>query len=235
MVRNKEELVEAANAWLDVAQNDIRKHAIAFMESTGVDAETLADILDTDVEIVNGMIEGTCDIPMSVFAKILIATNNCIVIVPADEMPRHGGMTPRGQRPMGGMRPQMPRVGGGFTSTATPRHTEETRQRPSQPARDARGRFIPRQQPNTERMPNGFPMPNPNGQLPPPEEFMRNMPRTPWGFPTPTNNEPRMEEDAPTPRREDASPEDKLAKKLARALRDAPELANLFQRIIDED
>lgn len=226
MVRNKEELVEAANAWLEVAQNDIRKHAIAFMESTNIDTETLADILDVDVEVVEDMVDGVCDIPMSVFAKILIATNHAIMIAPVEALAKGG---------FGNGAPRMPMR---EEVRRQPRQRTTTETRPSQP-RDRFGRFTStatnHDTPTNERAPrrpNGFPMPNPNGQLPSPEEFMQQF-ENPFSMP---NGEPIPRREVTRANRDvETSEEDALAVKLARALRANPEMVNLLRSLTDED
>lgn len=232
MVRTKEELIAATNAWLEVAENDIRKHALAFMEATNIDVETLADILDVDVDLVEDILEGNADIPMSVFAKMLIATNHAIVLMPVEELakkaPRMQGMpTPQEETPTRN-RPARPEASIG-TRTPQPRDrfgrfvsTNNERQNSEMP----RPMDFPNPSPNM-----GFPMPNPNGQLPPPEEFMRN-----FGNPFGQQEVP----DAPRPTRQRraqtaASTEDDLAVKLARALRANPELTNLLRSLAEED
>ena len=230
MVRNKRELIDAASAWLSVAQDDIRKHANAFIEKANINEEMLADILDTDIETIENMLNGTADLPMSVFAKILIATNHAIIITPVEAlppMPNGRGMN------RGRMEPQRPFDG---ETTETPRR---------QPMRDHRGRFVSQRDAEARMRempipPFGYPMPNPDGQLPTPEEFMRQM-ENDRGCMTNTNHfdcdfdcgeqeipdQPRLENGG-----DDA--EDEIARRLARALRNNPEVNNLLRSIIGD-
>lgn len=213
MVRNKAQLVEAANAWLQVARKDIARQARAFMHNARINEATLANILDTNVPTIQRMLNADGDISLSLFAKMLIATNNVIIITPADARPPMGGM------PMPGMPIPM--------DTPTPRRRPQPRQEEEatpMPARDARGRFIPRAQQQ--------PVPHEDIDFPMPEDFF---------------DDEEFEEDSalelaaqPTPEADvdeapDADVDDATEARIARitaALRRNPELRSLLQDLV---
>ena len=224
MINSKRQLIEVSNEWLNVARNDVRKHMMGFMRHFNMNAEQVADALDADVDLINGIINGTCEIPMSLFAKILIATGHIITIAPVQAMQNMA-------RPM---------------PTPTPR-TCGRRPMP-QPMRDARGRFAsPNVQPRPFAAPlppmdgptpmmGGFPRPNPNGQLPTPEELFEQFgmeaeqPMDGDGF---VQQENFDAPDAPA----EANTEDDaaaIASRLASVLRENPELRNIFKTMMGE-
>ncbi len=225
MVRNKAELISVSNQWIATAKEEIRKHAAAFMQRTGASLEDFASILDIDVNMANAILNGHADIPLSVFAKILVGTGHIIVITPEAQMPRMGAVPQR----------------------------RGSRRVPQQPARDAQGRFTRRGMPMPpmnggypmpQGMPmpmgapyGGYPIPNPNGQMPSPEEVFENA--MPQGFdmqPTPQMPmpmEPVEEETAVDAVAPEANDDELTA--LAHALLQNPEIANLLKGLLNAE
>ena len=127
MVRNKRELLAAASEWVNHAKDDIRHSLTQFMDRVGADENRMADILGTSVAEIHSILNGTGDVTLSTFAKLLIATDNAIEIKPVaavmgdmprggfpspeqmqEEVARRGGSTCVGEMPM----PPMPPMGG---------------------------------------------------------------------------------------------------------------------------
>lgn len=166
MVRNKTELLNAYNEWMGVAVQDLRKHIGAFMERTNADVNTLANILEEDPNVLQALLTGQATtIPMSLFGKLLIATGHVICIMPEGQMPQGGHMRPPQQQ----MRPQRPNFGPHPMHMCPPmtppmgtmpyglRHPEDPARQPMTPPMGAPF--------------GGYPRPNPNGQLPNPEDM----------------------------------------------------------------
>ena len=184
-VRNKTQLLNAYNAWMGVAAEDLRRHLNAFAQKVNVPIETVAEMIDEDPRILVAISEGRqVNIPLSLFAKLLIATGHSIAIVPAEAMPQQAQapmnpMSVRGGQPTipqnqcqgtgldDGIAGQCQRTGldhgfGGGRPARRPRPM-----RPNMPpiGMTPMGGFA--------GMPQGmpYPMPNPNGVLPSPEEL----------------------------------------------------------------
>lgn len=218
MVRNKTELVSAAQEWTNIAKRDIQKKLMQFMRITNLPVERVASLLDVDINTVNRMIEGTLDIPMSLFAKILISTGHAIQIVPEVELAK----------------------------AQCKCHQNAIQHRG--PARGADGRFVSRGQmpipngypmpprgefPPFGAMPEGYPMP-PQGNfdgfnMPAPEEVFGNGNVPPMVNPTQQVNAPVQE--APTTQ---APNNDAAVEALFEAVRNNPQLAGMFGAVLDK-
>ena len=112
MVKNKAELLQASNEWMVTAGKDLQKHLKAFIALVrrvrGVDLpiETVSRMFDENPRTIEAVLNGQiANVPMSLFAKLLIASNHAIQIVPVNQTPlpamgrvaRHMGM-PHPQR-----------------------------------------------------------------------------------------------------------------------------------------
>lgn len=94
MIKNKSELLQAANAWMATAGRDLQKHLKSFVQlvSTvrGVDLpiDTIARMFDEDPRTIEAILNGRVEnVPMSLFAKLLIASNHAIQIIPVNQSP----------------------------------------------------------------------------------------------------------------------------------------------------
>lgn len=117
MIRNKRELLAIASQWMSQAANDLRTKTIEFIETSGVSEAELSDILGITMNEVEQILNGSGDIKLSTFAKILIATDNAIEIKPVGNTPlsrqkqprnSRGQFMPRNPRQMPKMREGMP-------------------------------------------------------------------------------------------------------------------------------
>lgn len=130
MIRNKTELLSLTGAWVNEAKNDLRRQALEFMRVTETSESELADMLSISDGELEQILRGNCEISLSTFAKILIATDHMVEVKPLHATPfrREGN-------------------GFGFPCPNDVQNTERTRcerqtPTPQQP-RDARGRFMP--------------------------------------------------------------------------------------------
>ena len=151
MVTNKQELLQTANAWTQRAKEDVRNQIVDFMQTTGFNEDALADAIGISTEELVSIIETNNDIPLSTFAKLLIATDNVIEIKPMESSP----------------------------IAAAPRSNAQPQQQmPQQPQpRDARGRFASTR-PQPQRPPFGG---APRGGMMPPRGGMPMGGRMPMG------------------------------------------------------
>lgn len=121
MVHSTEELIEAANSWLEQGVSDLRQNIEGFMAENGISDDELADALGLSEDEVANVLNGNAEsISLKTFAHILIANNLALVIKPIGEieggMPRpvNGGRMPMGRpgrMPMGPGRMPMGRPG----------------------------------------------------------------------------------------------------------------------------
>ena len=159
---NTEELLQAAEAWLQQGVDDLRQHIEDFMRTENVSVEDLANALALNVEEINAVLEGNVDgVSLRTFAHVLIANGLALAIQPVVETPvqhfggpqfgtnRRGFMPP----PPPGFRPAMgrpmPHMGGAPRGQAgqpvVPQEPHAV-EAPQTPLRNARGQFMPRQQ-----------------------------------------------------------------------------------------
>lgn len=84
---NRNNLLQAASEWTRCAKNDIRKKVRSFIESYETTPEEFAEAIGiSDGELYN-ILDGSCDISINTFAKLLIATGNALEIKPIEETP----------------------------------------------------------------------------------------------------------------------------------------------------
>lgn len=82
MIKSKEQLRRIANGVANQIKEDIRKRIVEFMEAMGTDEMELADALDITVEELDEIMGGTCEIPLTTFAKLIVASEHTIEIKP---------------------------------------------------------------------------------------------------------------------------------------------------------
>ena len=174
MIRNTQELLQAVQAWLGMARQDLQNRISTFMNTQNVSVEDLSNVLQISPDEINAILAGDTNISLETFAKLLIANGLAIAITPVNETPigsyrgnRHG-VDRRGQMPMmpqygmpfnGGPQPMMPMGGsqpmgapmfGGAPAqdpNFEPRavgNPNQSQTEPAQPVRDSRGRFAKR-------------------------------------------------------------------------------------------
>jgi hypothetical protein len=80
MAKTKQSIIRHANEFIEMASADIRAKLVEVMENTDLDADEIADALDIDEEEVEAILEGEGVVTLDAFAKILIATNHCVVV-----------------------------------------------------------------------------------------------------------------------------------------------------------
>lgn len=208
MVNSKTELLQVSNAWLSEAKQDLSRHLKAFANKVrqirGVSnpIPMIADMLGERPEVIQAVIEGrNIELPLSFFAKLLVATGHVIRIEPIEEAPRQV-FAPRQAQP----RPAAPHhVPFGRPTPPFGRPAPVREERVYNPATDqfqtpprsARPEQAMAPHPMMGMPPMGFPMPNPGCHMPSPEEFeamerarhdaamarAQNMPRPDFGVP----------------------------------------------------
>lgn len=247
MVRNKQQLLQAFGQWMNVANQDMVRHLTHFMQKTNVNVNTLAEMLDENPASINAALQGNvASVPLSLFAKILIATGHVIAIMPEGQVPNGGANAPR--------MPRMPRdARGRFMSpnngsmpnpwggAPCPPQPQGGMMPPMGSAPFNGGEFVGGAMP----MNGGFPMPpRRDGMLPSPEELdamiQEEMARNGQNVPEMPLEERPVVGDAPfSPcqcQQERVQPtqgtaEDPTAR-LANALRNNPEIAQLLGQLL---
>ena len=84
---NREDLQTLASEWVRLAKNDIRKKVKDFIEEVGTTPQELAYHLAISEGELDQIINGNCELTITTFAKLLIATGNALEIKPIDETP----------------------------------------------------------------------------------------------------------------------------------------------------
>lgn len=84
---NKRELQTLANNWMRSAEDDLRAKVIDYMVDTDISTTELADELCVEEDEINEIINGNGDVPISTFAKILIASGYAIEMKPLEHTP----------------------------------------------------------------------------------------------------------------------------------------------------
>lgn len=88
MIRNERELAQVANQFIAKAGNDLKAKVEGFLEDTGIDFTDLAEILGIECEEIEKILDGKVNtLHLETFAKLLIATNHAIQIIPVQETP----------------------------------------------------------------------------------------------------------------------------------------------------
>lgn len=86
---NRNNLLQAASEWTRCAKNDIRRQIKSFIDGNGTTPEEFAEAVGISEGEIYNILEGTCDVSINTFAKLLIATGNALEIKPIEETPLH--------------------------------------------------------------------------------------------------------------------------------------------------
>lgn len=86
---SREEIQKSAKGWIQQANADIRHKMMDLMHKYHVMPRQLANAIGENEIDLNGILDGTRDVSLEMFVKILIATGNVLEIKPfnADEVP----------------------------------------------------------------------------------------------------------------------------------------------------
>lgn len=84
---NREQLQKLASEWTRMAKNDIRNKVISFMREVDASERELAYVLAISDGELKQILEGSGEITLSTFAKLLIATGNALEIKPIEDTP----------------------------------------------------------------------------------------------------------------------------------------------------
>ena len=99
MVKNKAQLNQEASNFISNAGKDLKEKVTSFMEELDITDFELADILGIPESEMDKIMNGDINtLHINTFAKLLIATNNAIQIIPVEETPI--GAYGNGPRPM---------------------------------------------------------------------------------------------------------------------------------------
>ena len=84
---NRQKLQTLASEWVRVAKNDIRGKVMDFIREVDTTPRELAYVLAISDEELEQILRGDCEITLTTFAKLLIATGNALEIKPIEETP----------------------------------------------------------------------------------------------------------------------------------------------------
>lgn len=84
---NRQKLQLVASEWTRIAKNDIRNKVNEFMRENDATPRELAYVLAISEGELEQILNGNCEISLSTFAKLLIATGNALEIKPIEETP----------------------------------------------------------------------------------------------------------------------------------------------------
>lgn len=87
MVKSREELLEVASEWTNKAMLELKEKMSEFMDEHDADIEEIAHITGLRIATVNAILDGEGDIRISDLAKLLVATDQVLQIMPASETP----------------------------------------------------------------------------------------------------------------------------------------------------
>lgn len=87
MVKSREELLEVANEWTNKAMLELKEKMSEFMDEHDADVEEIAHITGLRMATVEAILDGEGDIRISDLAKLLVATDQVLQIMPASETP----------------------------------------------------------------------------------------------------------------------------------------------------
>ena len=87
MIQNREQLIQAATEWTNMAKEDLTNKLVEFTEATGASKEELSDVLAIPVSEIEAILNGRGNVSLSTFAKLIIATDNVLEIKPLAESP----------------------------------------------------------------------------------------------------------------------------------------------------
>lgn len=87
MVKSREELLEVASEWTNKAMLELKEKMSEFMDKHDADVEEIAHITGLRIATVEAILDGEGDIRISDLAKLLVATDQVLQIMPASETP----------------------------------------------------------------------------------------------------------------------------------------------------
>lgn len=87
MVKSREELLEVASEWTNKAMLELKEKMSEFMDEHDADVEEIAHITGLRIATVEAILDGEGDIRISDLAKLLVATDQVLQIMPASETP----------------------------------------------------------------------------------------------------------------------------------------------------
>lgn len=87
MVKSREELLEVASEWTNKAMLELKEKMSEFMDEHDADVEKIAHITGLRMATVEAILDGEGDIRISDLAKLLVATDQVLQIMPASETP----------------------------------------------------------------------------------------------------------------------------------------------------
>jgi hypothetical protein len=87
MVKSREELLEVASEWTNKAMLELKEKMSEFMDEHDADVEEIAHITGLRMATVEAILDGEGDIRISDLAKLLVATDQVLQIMPASETP----------------------------------------------------------------------------------------------------------------------------------------------------
>lgn len=87
MIQNREQLIQAATEWTNMAKQDLTNKLVEFTEATGASKGELSEVLAIPVSEIEAIFNGRGNISLSTFAKLIIATDNVLEIKPLAESP----------------------------------------------------------------------------------------------------------------------------------------------------
>lgn len=87
MIKSKEELLAVAKEWTNKAMLELKEKMTEFMDEHDADEEEIADITGLKLRTVEAILDGEGDIRISDLAKLLIASDQVLQIMPASETP----------------------------------------------------------------------------------------------------------------------------------------------------
>lgn len=87
MFKSREELLEVASKWTNKSMLELKEKMSEFMDKHDTDIEEIAHITGLRIATVNAILDGEGDISISDLAKLLVATDQVLQIMPASETP----------------------------------------------------------------------------------------------------------------------------------------------------
>lgn len=80
MIKTKQELMSVTNQWLSAAMHDLSNQILLVAEKTGMSKEEIASALTISPSNLDAVLNCDVNIPLKVFASILIASNKALEI-----------------------------------------------------------------------------------------------------------------------------------------------------------
>lgn len=138
MIKSRRELENLANQWMKHAMTDLRRQLVNFIEQNGTDDAELAYALTVPTEEIQNILNGSGSVELSTFAKVLIGTDNAVIIKPLTQI-KQKGLTP----PCGRMETHTTPFGN-TNEQETEEVINKVRKPKSMPNRLPNGRFAPK-------------------------------------------------------------------------------------------